>query len=73
MEDCRIRDIDHIRPHRTGGPTTETNGQGLCRLSNLVKELPGWHVSQDAVGAVRWTTPTGHTYDAPPPRPHGRT
>lgn len=69
----RIREIDHIRPHRSGGPTTEANGQGLCRLSNLVKELPGWHVSRDAGGTVRWTTPTGHTYDAPPPRPHHRT
>ena len=71
--DCRIREIDHIRPHRSGGPTTQDNGQGLCRLSNLVKELPGWRVHRDDGGAVRWTTPTGHTYDAPPPRPHRRT
>ena len=68
----RIREIDHIQPHRRGGPTTEANGQGLCRLSNLVKELPGWHVSRDVGGTVRWTTPTGHTYDAHPPRPHRR-
>ncbi|MDF1705135.1 MAG: HNH endonuclease signature motif containing protein [Aeromicrobium sp.] len=71
--DCRIREIDHIRPHRSGGPTTEGNAQGLCRLSNLVKELPGWHVARDPSGSIRWTTPTGHTYDAPPPRPHRRT
>ncbi|MEG9225930.1 HNH endonuclease [Aeromicrobium sp. Sec7.5] len=70
---CRIRDIDHIRPHRNGGPTTQDNGQGLCRLSNLVKELPGWHVAREPGGTVRWTTPTGHTYDAPPPTPHRRT
>ncbi|WP_229051660.1 HNH endonuclease signature motif containing protein [Aeromicrobium sp. Leaf350] len=70
---CGIRDIDHIRPHRNGGPTTQTNGQGLCRLSNLVKELPGWHVEPGDSGEVTWTTPTGHRYTSPPPRAHPRT
>ncbi|WP_229053373.1 HNH endonuclease [Aeromicrobium sp. Leaf350] len=70
---CRIREIDHIRPHRNGGPTTQANGQGLCRLSNLVKELPGWHVHAGSGGEVTWTTPTQHTYTSPPPRPHRRT
>ena len=70
--DCRIRDIDHIRPHRDGGPTTQENGQGLCRLSNLVKELPGWQVESRPDGSVTWTTPTRHTYTSPPPRPHRR-
>lgn len=70
--DCRIWDIDHIQPHRRGGPTTEANGQGLCRLSNLVKELPGWEVESRPDGSVAWTTPTRHTYTSPPPRPHRR-
>ncbi|WP_229052304.1 HNH endonuclease signature motif containing protein [Aeromicrobium sp. Leaf350] len=70
---CRIREIDHIRPHRNGGPTTEANGQGLCRMSNLVKELPGWSVHAGSHGEVTWTTPTQHTYTSPPPRPHRRT
>ncbi|GAA1731537.1 HNH endonuclease signature motif containing protein [Aeromicrobium alkaliterrae] len=70
---CAIRDIDHIRPHRTGGLTTQTNGQGLCKLSNLVKELPGWQVEPGDHGEVTWTTPTGHSYVSPPARPHPRT
>ncbi|GAA1737086.1 HNH endonuclease [Aeromicrobium alkaliterrae] len=68
--ECRSREIDHITPHRHGGPTTQTNGQGVCRLSNLVKELPGWQVEPGDGGEVTWTTPTGHTYTSPPPRAH---
>ncbi|RNI16389.1 HNH endonuclease, partial [Flexivirga caeni] len=29
-----IRHIDHIRPHATGGATTERDGQGLCERCN---------------------------------------
>ncbi|OFE14823.1 hypothetical protein BA895_09130 [Humibacillus sp. DSM 29435] len=28
--DARIRHLDHIHDHAQGGPTTATNGQGLC-------------------------------------------
>lgn len=40
--DAPIREGDHARPHRAGGPTTATNGQGLCKACNRAKEAPGW-------------------------------
>ncbi|WP_291278152.1 HNH endonuclease signature motif containing protein, partial [Galactobacter sp.] len=33
-----IRQIDHIKPYVAGGPTTATNGQGLCTACNQAKE-----------------------------------
>jgi hypothetical protein len=40
--DAPIREADHARPHRAGGPTTSANGQGLCQACNRAKEAPGW-------------------------------
>ncbi len=60
------------RPHHTksraGGPTSFTNGRGVCARGNYVREMPGWQVEtiHDGLGehphTVRTTTPTGHTY-----------
>jgi len=41
--DAPIRHADHVTPHAADGPTTATNGQGLCQRCNHVKDLPGWH------------------------------
>ena len=41
--DAPIRHIDHIQPHAEGGPTTYTNGQGLCEACNHAKQAPGWN------------------------------
>ncbi len=66
--DAPIRHIDHIHPHRTGGPTSLANGRGVCARGNYAREMPGWHVElvHDGLGrrphTVRTTTPTGHTY-----------
>jgi len=66
--DAPIRHLDHIRPYRSGGPTSYTNGRGVCARGNHVREMPGWHVEVVADGlgrqphTVRTTTPTGHTY-----------
>ena len=66
--DAPIRHIDHIRPHRAGGPTSFANGRGVCARGNYVREMPGWQVEliDDGLGrhphTVRTTTPTGHTY-----------
>lgn len=66
--DAPIRHIDHIRPHRAGGPTSLRNGRGVCARGNYVREMPGWRVDlvHDGLGrlshTVRTTTPTGHTY-----------
>ncbi|RAN72592.1 hypothetical protein B5P43_32160 [Bacillus sp. SRB_336] len=37
-----IRHYDHIKPWAAGGPTSTTNGQGLCAACNQAKEAPGW-------------------------------
>ncbi|WP_291279676.1 HNH endonuclease signature motif containing protein [Galactobacter sp.] len=41
--DAPIRHLDHIQPHAEGGPTSYSNGQGLCARHNLLKE--GNHAS----------------------------
>jgi hypothetical protein len=66
--DAPIRHLDHIRPHRSGGPTSYGNGRGVCARGNYVREMPGWRVEvlDDGLGrrphTVRTTTPTGHAY-----------
>ncbi|MCA1783213.1 MAG: DUF222 domain-containing protein [Intrasporangiaceae bacterium] len=75
--DAPIAEIDHIRPHREGGPASYRNGMGLCRRCNLTKESPGFRASvHDPPGsggragphAVTITTPAGQseTSVAPP-------
>jgi hypothetical protein len=66
--DAPIRHLDHIRPHRSGGPTSYANGRGVCARGNYVREMPGWKVEvlDHGLGhrphTVRTTTPTRHTY-----------
>jgi hypothetical protein len=66
--DAPIRHHDHIRQSRAGGPTSFTNGRGVCARGNFVREMPGWQVQtiHDGLGdqphTVQTTTPTGHTY-----------
>ena len=67
--DAPIRQIDHIRRHADGGPTNIHNAQGLCQACNLAKETPGWTSITDPDGSITTTTPTGHTYNSPPPQP----
>lgn len=75
--DAPIAEIDHVRPHRAGGPTSYRNGLGLCRRCNLTKETPGYRVSvhdppdpgrAPGAHAVTITTPVGQrvTSLAPP-------
>ncbi|WP_445154071.1 DUF222 domain-containing protein [Arthrobacter sp. Hor0625] len=63
--DAPTRHLDHIIPWHTGGPTTATNGAGLCEHCNHTKETPGW-TAQPRPGpgrhSLELTTPTGHTY-----------
>ena len=69
-----IRHLDHVTPHRDGGTTSLTGLTGDCVGHNHAKEDPGHtvEVTHDGTSAqphtIRWTTPTGHTYDgtAPP-------
>ncbi|NYD59541.1 hypothetical protein BKA08_003779 [Nocardioides marinisabuli] len=56
--DAPIRHRDHVVPDHAGGPTSATNGQGLCEACNQAKEAPGFTAA--TVGsAVVTTTPTG--------------
>ncbi|MBP2216155.1 hypothetical protein H4V95_001346 [Arthrobacter sp. CAN_C5] len=67
--DAPIRHIDHIIPWHRGGPTSITNGAGLCEACNHTKEHPGWTVAP-APGPrhqLKTTTPTGHTYHSTAP------
>ncbi|WP_228720885.1 DUF222 domain-containing protein [Arthrobacter sp. 260] len=73
--DAPIRHFDHIIPWHRGGPTTITNGAGLCEACNHTKERPGW-TAQTVLGSrpqtrprhtFSITTPTGHTYHSTAP------
>jgi hypothetical protein len=72
--DAPARHVDHIHEHADGGPTTDTNGQGLCVRCNHTKQLPGFAATTlirqqpGAPHSVTTTTPTGHAYTshAPP-------
>lgn len=73
--DAPVRHLDHVRRHTDAGPTTLTNGRGLCARHNHVREQPGWTatVIHDGLGeqphTVQTTTPTGHRYTARAPDP----
>ena len=60
------------RPHpppRRGGPTSITNGQGLCEACNHAKQAPGWQHTREPDGTITTRTPTGHHYRSRPPDP----
>jgi hypothetical protein len=68
--DAPIRHHDHIIPWHNDGPTTLSNGAGLCEACNHTKELPGWKAKPKPGPrhTIELTTPTSHTYrsTAPP-------
>ena len=71
--DAPIRHRDHVVPADEGGPTSETNGQGLCEACNHAKQAPGWK-ARPRPGprhTVETTTPTGHRYTSTAPPPVG--
>jgi hypothetical protein len=49
--DAPIRHADHVVPAGREGPTTASNGQGLCVACNQAKEAAGWvaHVVADGI------------------------
>ena len=73
--DAPIRHADHVVPASAGGPTSESNGQGLCERCNHAKESPGWSssITRDGPRApVTVRTPTGHAYTSTAPDPPGQ-
>jgi hypothetical protein len=65
----RIRDIDHVTPHAEGGTTTLDDGQGMDRACHTSRDDPRMQVRRHAsTGVTTWTTPSGLTWRALPPR-----
>ncbi len=71
--DAPIRHTDHAVPAHTHGPTSLTNGQGLCEACNQAKQTTGW-TARPRPGpghTLDITTPTGQTHPSRPPTPPG--
>ena len=68
--DAPIRHGDHITDAADGGPTSYTNGQGLCERCNQTKNLPGW--TARTLDDERRGSPGG-TPSGPPLRPGAAT
>lgn len=77
--DAPAQHVDHVRDHADGGPTSDTNAQGLCVQCNHAKQHPGFTAitvtgpagpgsPPGAPHTVVTATPTGHAYTshAPP-------
>jgi hypothetical protein len=60
-------EIDHLRPHVRGGPTSPANAGPACRRHN------GWKGERWYAGRKRWgwaiTRPDGSTFSGAPPSP----
>ncbi|PNH82988.1 hypothetical protein CXZ05_12965 [Arthrobacter sp. AFG20] len=72
--DAPIRHHDHIIPWHNDGPTSLSNGAGLCEACNHTKELPDWKAKPrpGPRHTIELTTPTGRTYHSmAPPLPGG--
>jgi len=67
--DAPIRHHDHIIPWHDGGPTSDSNGSGLCESCNHTKEVPGWGAKPrpGPRHTLQIHTPTGHTYQSTAP------
>lgn len=66
-----IRHADHVVAAANGGPTDVREAQGTCENCNQTKEAPGWRTERCPDGSIEITTPTGHAYLSPLPRPPG--
>ena len=63
-------DLDHRVPYDQGGLTCPCNIDGKCRSHHVLKQHPGWSVTQLSPGVFRWTTPAGRNYlSRPDPYP----
>ena len=61
-------DFEHNTPYEAGGRTCLCNGGPKCRHDHRLKQQPGWTVDQLPDGTLRWTTPSGRSYDTEPTR-----
>ncbi|HEY6480192.1 MAG TPA: HNH endonuclease signature motif containing protein, partial [Streptosporangiaceae bacterium] len=59
-------DLDHTQPWEAGGLTCDCNLGALCRHHHILKQHPGWRLTQVRPGAFEWVTPTGRAYACAP-------
>ena len=59
-------DLDHTVAVEHDGCTDHDNLSALCRSHHRLKHHTGWRVWQAAGGAIRWRSPAGRWYEAPP-------
>jgi hypothetical protein len=57
-------DLDHTTPYDQGGLTCECNLATLCRQHHRAKQAPGWRLTQDQPGVMRWQLPSGREYQS---------
>jgi hypothetical protein len=63
---ARRCEIDHQHAWNDGGTTTDSNCECLCPRHHHLKHETGWQVTGHPADELTWTSPTGHTYRAPP-------
>jgi hypothetical protein len=63
---ARRCEIDHQLAWDHGGTTSPDNCQSLCSRHHHLKHEGGWQVTGHPDNDLTWTSPTGHTYRAPP-------
>jgi hypothetical protein len=61
-------DFEHNIPYEAGGRSCLCNGGPKCRHDHRLKQHPRWKAEQLPDGTLRWTTPSGRTYDTEPTR-----
>jgi hypothetical protein len=63
---ARLCDLDHGEAWCDGGPTSSENVTAPCARHHNAEHDAGWRVKRQPIGAIAWTSPTGHTYIRPP-------
>jgi hypothetical protein len=59
-------DQDHTIAYEDGGRTCECNLAPRCRRHHMIKQSPGWELSQPEPGLLTWTSPAGLTKTTTP-------
>jgi len=65
---ARESDFEHAIPYGKGGRTCGCNAGARSRQCHIVKQSPGWTVTQPNPGWHQWQTPGGRTYTRGPHR-----
>lgn len=60
-------ELDHVVPFADGGPTAVSNLAPLSKGCHQLKTHGGFSLAREGDGALRWSTPTGHSFVHRPP------